>query len=93
MDRRIRYLIRSFDGYAYEAAGTVAAFFADTEQCHACARVLGEFAGIPVEVSGSQMAFPADARLPFVPPPAAGTRGSEEPGVDREMCEDARGVP
>ncbi|MFO1417167.1 MAG: hypothetical protein U1E83_00720 [Methylotetracoccus sp.] len=92
MDRRIRYLIRSFDGYAYEAAGTVAAFFADTEQCHACARVLQEFADIPVEVSGSQMAFPADARLPFVPP-KAGTRDSEEPGVDREVCEDARGVP
>ncbi|GAB4364276.1 MAG: hypothetical protein ACPW60_04060 [Methylohalobius sp. ZOD2] len=55
MNRRIQTLIRSFQGYAYEVAGMITAYFDDPDQARACAdRISAEWRK-PVEVSGTSL--------------------------------------
>ncbi|MCX8048944.1 MAG: hypothetical protein N3A55_04700 [Methylohalobius sp.] len=55
MNRRIQDLIRSFQGYAYEVAGMIAAYFDDPEQARACAERIAAEWQKPVEVSGTSL--------------------------------------
>jgi hypothetical protein len=63
MDPRIQSLIASCGGYAYEIAGQVAVFFSDLEQTREFGKLLGQLAGIEVNQCGSQLTFPASARV------------------------------
>lgn len=55
MNRRIQDLIHSFQGYAYEVAGMIAAYFDDPEQARACAERISAEWRKPVEVSGTSL--------------------------------------
>lgn len=64
MDPKIRTLIVSGGGYAYEIAGYVLAFFVDAAQSKAFGATLANLAHISVQRCGSQLTFPISARLP-----------------------------
>jgi len=88
MDSRIRYLILSFNGYCYEVAGNVVAFFSDPAHCRECARLLFELTRTPVEIFGSQLSFPSSAYIPFRIPRQR--RGASSARTEQEVHEDSR---
>lgn len=55
MNRRIQDLIRSFQGYAYEVAGMITAYFDDPDKARACAERISTEWQKPVEVSGTSL--------------------------------------
>ncbi len=55
MKNNIIALIRSFQGYTYEVAGVLTAYFEDPEQARACAEKILEEWKKQVEVNGTSL--------------------------------------
>jgi hypothetical protein len=66
MDSQIRRLIAAHGGYAYEIAGCIVAFFEDSQVSRAFSALLAHRAEVTVECCGTQLSFPASARLAYV---------------------------
>ncbi|MDD5033877.1 MAG: hypothetical protein PHE55_03895 [Methylococcaceae bacterium] len=55
MHTAIASLIHSYNGYMYESAGVINAFFTDPEHAHDCAKQITDTVGLAVEVCGDQL--------------------------------------
>ncbi|MBM4201191.1 MAG: hypothetical protein FJ189_07880 [Gammaproteobacteria bacterium] len=84
MDPRIRSLIVSHGGYTHEIAGCVVAFFSDPRQSRMLGGFLTHIAQVAVERCGSQLSFPASARLTGPVPAAIILDANEAQGARRE---------
>jgi hypothetical protein len=51
----LEQMIRAFQGYAYQSAGTLTGFFDQPERARACARAIADHHGAAVEVCGTQV--------------------------------------
>ena len=83
MDSQIRRLIAAHGGYAHEIAGCVVAFFNDPRQSSALGERLVALARVTVMRCGTQLTFPASARLEAGVPDirmAAGEASRDPPG-------------
>ena len=52
---KIAKLVQMNNGYMYEAAGVINAFFENPAEAHKCAEMISEVMGLRVEVCGDQI--------------------------------------
>ena len=58
MNTPVRQLIRIYHGYAYETAGLISVFFADSASAQGCADKIAKLVG-DLHIFGSQLTFVA----------------------------------